>query len=270
ESFKFDTATQHQKELVDDTITRVTLAHLTKRYDEGFNMLSELFIKIKKFSIPFSVSIPLDWKQCEILCYIFMGVTELRRNSWLKLNRVLVQTENSQARQQTKRYKKQIILGELHQYCNDILLMIDQHLLYWWSKLQGQEIRTFYLRIKGDLLFYLAESSRYDMKTEYMLSSLSMYNEAIERSTFDLPAYNSTLLSVYYNKAMLFIILTQEYQVARDLLCEALTKAKEQYAVEIQTVPPLDLNQQEMWPVFQRIETLLKSIDHVCHGGSCN
>jgi hypothetical protein len=112
-------------------------------------------------------------------------------------------------------------------YSNKILLLIETYLLK----------SSFYLKIQGDIHFLLSQTSKFDKKLDHFLSSLHFYNQSLEISS-----KNSTeFFSIIYNKALvlnfefqtkfplfvfqLFILITEEYDIARDLLRKTINES---------------------------------------------
>jgi 14-3-3 protein epsilon len=73
-----------------------------------------------------------------------------------------------------KDYKKKIV-DELHQFCNDILELIDLHLI---KNSTSAEQKVFFLKMKGDYNRYIAEFTQGQSHQNSSDSALEAYKKA--------------------------------------------------------------------------------------------
>jgi len=176
---------------MEDIFSQASLCYLTNRCDEGFEL-------IYSFIISFNNEIDLNWEEKEIFCLISMNIIEKRYKSWINLNRLLIKTDNLKKRQSIEIYIE-IIFNEFNFYSKKILLLIEK---YFLKSSISVENHLFYLKIQGDIHFFLSQISKFEKKLEHMLSSLSFYNQSLEICQHH--SYNEIFLSIIYNKALVF------------------------------------------------------------------
>ena len=160
-----------------DIFAQSSLCYLTNRCDEGFQLIYSFLIKYQD-------NVILNWEEKEVFCLISMNIIEKRYKSWIKLNRLLTQTDDFKIRQLIKNYIE-IILNEINFYSKNIFVLIEKHF----------KTQVYYLKIQGDNHFLLSQTSKFDEKLEHMLSSLSFYNQSLEIHQDN---------SIIYNKALVF------------------------------------------------------------------
>ncbi|CAF3575183.1 unnamed protein product, partial [Rotaria sp. Silwood2] len=147
---------------MDEIFTQASLSYLTNRCDEGFELIN-LSIKTSNYDIY------LNWEEQQVFCLISMNIIEKRFQSWIRLNRLLVKTDDFNKRQLIKIYID-IILNEINLYSHDIFLLIDKYLL---KSSISTDIRILYLKIQGDIHFLVGQTSKSEKKLEHINSSLS-------------------------------------------------------------------------------------------------
>ena len=177
---------------MEDLFARTSLCYLTNRCDEGFELIYSTIIKCND-------EIILDWEEQKVFCLISIDIIEKRYKSWIHLNHLLVQTEDFKKRQSIQIYIE-IILNELYLFSSKIILLIEKYL---FKSSISLEVQLFYLKIEGDIHFFLGQTSKFERKIEEMLSALSFYNQALEIcQQYRFNSYNPILLSITYNKAL--------------------------------------------------------------------
>jgi len=169
---------------MEDIFAQSSLCYLTNRCDEGFELIYKFLIESKD-------NIILNGEEEEVFCFISINIISKRYKSWIKLHRLLIQTDDFKIRQSIKNYIE-IILNEMNFYSNKIFFLIDKYLFRISLTSQSQ---VFYLKIQGDIHFLLSQTSRFDKKLQHMNSSLNFYNQSLEILQDD---------SIIYNKALVF------------------------------------------------------------------
>ncbi|CAF0766452.1 unnamed protein product [Adineta steineri] len=183
---------------MEDIFAQASLSYLTNRCDEGFELIYLFFITSSNTRL-------LTCEEEEVFCLISINIIEQRYKSWIKLNRILTQTDNFLKRQSIENYINQI-LNEINMYSNKIFFLIEKYLL--------SERKYFSYKIQGDIHFFLSQISKYEKKLQHFYSSLHFYNQSLEICQENTNEFVSTT----YNKALLFILITEEYDIARNLL----------------------------------------------------
>lgn len=197
---------------MEEIFCQASLCYLTNRCDEGFQLISSF--------INFHINLNLE--EQEVFCLISMNIIEERYKSLINLNKILIKTDHFKKRQSIKIYIE-IILKELNFYSNEIFLLIKKYLFK--SSLSPQT-QIFYLKLQGDIHFFLSQITKFDLKLEHIHSTLNFYNQALEICSHH-SSSNDYFPLIIYNKALVFIFLTEEYDLAKNILREALNNSKE-------------------------------------------
>ncbi|CAF1148233.1 unnamed protein product [Adineta ricciae] len=180
-----------------DVFARASLCYLTNRCDEGFRLVYDsLRISSEKIS--------LNWEEQEVFCFLSMNLLEKRYQSWLKLTHLLTKSTGFVEHQSIESYIE-TIRNEMILYSDQIFDLVQNHFL-----VTSKQESIFYLNLQGDIHFYLSQISKFNTKLQHFHSSLRFYNRSLQISPEN--------ISAVYNKALLFILITEEYDRARDLL----------------------------------------------------
>ena len=117
-----------------------------------------------------------------IFLYLQVGA---RRSSWRVISSIEQKNENNEKkRDQVKMYRERIET-ELTDICNQVLEILDKHLLKSLSESKDKAIiesRVFYLKMKGDYHRYLAEVTAGDKRQEVINESETAYQDASQQA----------------------------------------------------------------------------------------
>lgn len=126
------------------------------------------------------------------------------------------QSRNPEGLGLIKEYKDQINT-ELHKLCEDIAVLVDSKL----SKAdQGDEVKVFYFKMKGDYYRYMAETE----DPETIGKSKEAYLSALEFSS-SLPVNNPVRLWLALNFSVFYYEVAKETQKACELAKSAFDEA---------------------------------------------
>ncbi|KAL6179920.1 hypothetical protein ACLB2K_046591 [Fragaria x ananassa] len=186
------------------------LAEQAERYDE----MIEVMRKIAKLDVELTV------EERNLLSVGYKNVIGARRASWRILSSIEQKEEAKGNEQNVKRIKEymQRVEDELATICNDMLSVIDYHLLP--SSSTG-ESTVFYRKMKGDYYRYLAEFKEGDDRTEAADQSLKAYEAASSIAASELPPTHPIRLGLALNYSVFYYEILKSSERACDLAKQA-------------------------------------------------
>ncbi|XP_076931514.1 14-3-3-like protein D isoform X2 [Bidens hawaiensis] len=151
----------------DNFIYLAKLAEQAERYDE----MVEAMKKVATLDIELTV------EERNLLSVGYKNVVGSRRASWRILSSIQQKEESRGNEVNVKRIKeyRQKVETELSNICNDIMTVIDEHLI---PSSSAGESTVFYYKMKGDYYRYLAEFKSGNEKKEAADQSLKAYELA--------------------------------------------------------------------------------------------
>ncbi|XP_034892000.1 14-3-3 protein 7 isoform X3 [Populus alba] len=169
------------------------LAEQAERYDE----MVEAMNKVARLDVELTV------EERNLVSVGYKNVIGARRASWRILSSIEQKEEAKGNEQNVKRIKqyRQRVEDELAKICNDILSVIDQHLIP--SSSTG-ESTVFYYKMKGDYYRYLAEFRSADERKEAADQSLKAYEAATSTAISDLPPTHPIRLGLALNFSVFY------------------------------------------------------------------
>ncbi|KAL6927015.1 Protein bmh2 [Hanseniaspora valbyensis] len=217
------------------------LAEQAERYEE-------MVENMKKVASTTSEGKELTVEERNLLSVAYKNVIGARRASWRivssieqkeeqKLEQFLQQQKdldnnsNSEDKQQValiSEYRSKIET-ELAQICDDILNVLDSHLI---PSASTGESKVFYYKMKGDYHRYLAEFSSGDVKQKTTDDSLKAYEKASEIATAQLPPTHPIRLGLALN----FSVFYYEIQNSPDKACHLAKQAFDDAIAELDTL----------------------------------
>ncbi|KAM0063394.1 putative 14-3-3 protein [Helianthus anomalus] len=143
------------------------LAEQAERYDEMVDAMKKVA----------NLDIELTVEERNLLSVGYKNVVGSRRASWRILSSIQQKEESRGNEANVKRIKeyRQKVETELSNICNDIMTVIDEHLI---PSSSAGESTVFYYKMKGDYYRYLAEFKFGDDKKEAADQSLKAYQLA--------------------------------------------------------------------------------------------
>jgi 14-3-3 protein epsilon len=180
----------------EDSIYTARLAEQAERYDE----MAEAMKKVAQLDTELSV------EERNLLSVAYKNVVGSRRAS-LRIISSIEQKEESRGKEdnlrKAKEYRKKVE-KELTEICNDILNVLDKHLIEHSST---SESKVFYYKMKGDYHRYLAESTSGEPRAHAAEKALEAYKSASEIAQDLLPTNPIRLglalnFSVFYYEIM--------------------------------------------------------------------
>jgi len=141
------------------------LAEQAERYDE----MVEAMKKIAQLDVELTV------EERNLLSVAYKNVIGARRASWRILSSIEQKSNDTDNPTKLAEKSRKKVEDELTTICQDILNLIDKHLLQSSDK---GESKVFYYKMKGDYHRYLAEFATGQARKEAAESSLVAYKQA--------------------------------------------------------------------------------------------
>ncbi|CAA3002344.1 14-3-3 [Olea europaea subsp. europaea] len=190
------------------------LAEQAERYDE----MVEAMKNVAKLDVELTV------EERNLVSVGYKNVIGARRASWRILSSIEQKEESKGHEQNVKRIKsyRQRVEDELTKICNDILSVIDEHLLP--SSSTG-ESTVFYHKMKGDYYRYLGEFKTGDDRKEAADQSLKAYEAATSAASTDLPPTHPIRLGLALNFSVFYYEILNSPERACHLAKQAFDEA---------------------------------------------
>ncbi|KAH7162734.1 14-3-3 domain-containing protein [Dactylonectria estremocensis] len=160
----------------DDAVYLAKLAEQAERYEE----------MVENMKIVASEDRDLTVEERNLLSVAYKNVIGARRASWRIVTSIEQKEESKGNSSQVTLIKeyRQKIEAELAKICDDILEVLDQHLI---PSAKSGESKVFYHKMKGDYHRYLAEFAIGDRRKDSADKSLEAYKAATEVAQTELP-----------------------------------------------------------------------------------
>ncbi|KAK9284295.1 hypothetical protein L1049_023466 [Liquidambar formosana] len=190
------------------------LAEQAERYDEMVDSMK----KVAKLDVELTV------EERNLLSVGYKNVIGARRASWRILSSIEQKEEARRIEVNAKRIKeyRQKVESELSSISNDIMTLIDEHLIP--SSSVG-ESTVFYNKMKGDYYRYLAEFKTGSEKKEAADNSMKAYEAATSTAEADLPPTHPIRLGLALNFSVFYYEILNSPERARFLAKQAFDEA---------------------------------------------
>lgn len=205
------------------------LAEQAERYDEMVESMTDIA----------RLDVGLAQEERNLLSVAFKNVIGARRASWRIVSSLEMKNEKSEKEALTKEYRTKIE-KELQGICNDILDLLDKHLIPS-AQTDGQvttgdddhlEAYVFYYKMKGDYLRYLAEFTTSNDRKEAAEESLVAYKNAFD-SALNLKPTHPIRLGLALN----FSVFYYEILNSPERACKLAKKAFDDAVSELDALP---------------------------------
>ncbi|XP_020274673.1 14-3-3 protein 7-like isoform X2 [Asparagus officinalis] len=173
----------------------------------------------------------LTVEERNLLSVGYKNVIGARRASWRIMSSIEQKEESKGNEQNVKLIKsyRQKVEEELTKICNDILAIIDKHLIP--SSGTG-ESSVFYYKMKGDYYRYLAEFKNDEERKEAAEQSLKGYQAASNTASSDLPPTHPIRLGLALN----FSVFYYEIMNSPERACHLAKQAFDEAIAELDTL----------------------------------
>jgi 14-3-3 protein epsilon len=205
----------------EENVYMAKLAEQAERYDE----MVESMKKVAKLDVELTV------EERNLLSVAYKNVIGARRASWRITSSIEQKEENKGNTTHVLRIKeyRNKIEQELTDICNDILAVLDDHLIA--SSTTG-ESKVFYYKMKGDYHRYLAEFAQGDGRKGAAENSLSAYKSASDIALTELAPTHPIRLGLALN----FSVFYYEILNSPDRACQLAKQAFDDAIAELDTL----------------------------------
>ncbi|MCJ1299041.1 14-3-3 protein [Hypocenomyce scalaris] len=205
----------------EDSVYLAKLAEQAERYEEMVENMKNVASADQELSV----------EERNLLSVAYKNVIGARRASWRIVTSIEQKEESKGNESQVGLIKeyRQKIEAELAKICEDILEVLDAHLI---PSAQSGESKVFYHKMKGDYHRYLAEFAIGDKRKTSADKSLEAYKAATEVATTDLPPTHPIRLGLALN----FSVFYYEILNSPDQACHLAKQAFDDAIAELDTL----------------------------------
>eukprot|EP01147_Barroeca_monosierra_P003692 gene3692-8349_t len=203
----------------DDTVTQAKLAEQAERYEDMASAMKKVT----------EMDSELSPEERNLLSVAYKNVVGTRRSSWRVISSIEQKTEGNERKQSMAREYRQKIETELKTICEEVLKLLDDHLIL---KSSNSESKVFYLKMKGDYYRYLAEVASGDDRDKIVNDSQEAYQSALEISKSEMAPTHPIRLGLALN----FSVFYYEIQNAPDKACHLAKQAFDDAIAELDTL----------------------------------
>ncbi|XP_056910825.1 14-3-3 protein epsilon isoform X2 [Takifugu flavidus] len=205
----------------ENLVYQAKLAEQAERYDEMVESMKKVAGLDKE----------LTMEERNLLSVAYKNVIGARRASWRIISSLEQKEEGKAAEEKMKMIKeyRKVIENELKTICNDILVVLDKHLIP--TALMG-ESKVFYYKMKGDYHRYLAEFATGNDRKEAAENSLMAYKAANDIAQSELTSTHPIRLGLALN----FSVFYYEILNSPDRACRLAKEAFDDAIAELDTL----------------------------------
>eukprot|EP00695_Tsukubamonas_globosa_P000402 TRINITY_DN129_c0_g1_i1.p1 TRINITY_DN129_c0_g1~~TRINITY_DN129_c0_g1_i1.p1 ORF type:complete len:288 (-),score=185.94 TRINITY_DN129_c0_g1_i1:59-838(-) len=205
----------------EDNTYMAKLAEQAERYDE----MVESMKQVAKLDVELTV------EERNLLSVAYKNVIGARRASWRIVSSIESKEENKGNEglvSKIKAYRNKIE-KELTDICNDILSILDRHLI---PSATSGESKVFYYKMKGDYHRYLAEFATGETRKDAAENSLLAYKSASDIASTELQPTHPIRLGLALN----FSVFYYEILNSPDRACALAKQAFDDAIAELDTL----------------------------------
>jgi len=209
------------EEVRSENVYLAKLAEQAERYDEMVDAMKKVAC----------LNVELTVEERNLLSVAYKNVIGARRASWRIISSIEQKEENKGNEHHVtkiREYRKKVE-DELTKICNDILNVLDNHLI---PSANTGESRVFYNKMKGDYHRYLAEFAVGNLRKESAENSLLAYKSALDIATTELPPTHPIRLGLALN----FSVFYYEILNSPDRACQLAKTAFDDAIAELDTL----------------------------------
>ncbi|KAL8283641.1 hypothetical protein RQP46_005436 [Phenoliferia psychrophenolica] len=197
------------------------IAEQSERYDEMVTYMKD----VAKLGVELTV------EERNLLSVSYKNVIGARRASWRIISSIEQKEESKGNESQVKKIKeyRQKVEGELANVCNDILSVLDDHLI---PAAQAGESKVFYHKMKGDYHRYLAEFAAGTTRSASSEAAHESYKEASTIAASELAPTHPIRLGLALN----FSVFYYEILNSPDKACALAKLAFDDAIAELDTL----------------------------------
>ncbi|KAL5860918.1 hypothetical protein ACOSQ4_002214 [Xanthoceras sorbifolium] len=197
------------------------LAEQAERYDEMVDAMKKVA----------NCDVELTVEERNLFSVGYKNVIGARRASWRILSSIEQKEESKGNEVNAKRIKeyRQKVESELTNICNDIMTVIDEHLI---PSASAGESTVFFYKMKGDYYRYLAEFKTGNEKKEAADNSMKAYELATSTAEAELSSTHPIRLGLALN----FSVFYYEIMNSPERACHLAKQAFDEAISELDTL----------------------------------
>ena len=205
----------------EDSVYLAKLAEQAERYEEMVENMKRIASSDEELTV----------EERNLLSVAYKNVIGARRASWRIVSSIEQKEESKGNDAQVAMIKayREKIEGELAQICEDILKVLDTHLI---PSAASGESKVFYHKMKGDYHRYLAEFATGDKRKDSADKSLESYKAASDVAVTELPPTHPIRLGLALN----FSVFYYEILNSPDRACHLAKQAFDDAIAELDTL----------------------------------
>jgi len=206
----------------EELVYMAKLAEQAERYNEMVDFMKKVSEQGTEVSV----------EERNLLSVAYKNTTGSRRAAWRILNSLEQKEENKGNANNVKKIKeyKAKVEKELADVCDDILALVDKHLI---PASQSGEGKVFFNKMKGDYLRYKAEFLSGDARNGTAESSRAAYQAASDIATDELPPTHPIRLGLALN----FSVFYFEILNSPDRACQLAKQSFDEAISKLDTLP---------------------------------
>ncbi|GAK64924.1 14-3-3 protein [Moesziomyces antarcticus] len=219
--FFFSTTYFTMPESREDSVYLAKLAEQAERYEEMVENMKRVASSDQELTV----------EERNLLSVAYKNVIGARRASWRIVSSIEQKEESKGNETQVSMIKtyREKIEAELAQICEDILDVLDKHLI---PSAASGESKVFYHKMKGDYHRYLAEFATGDKRKDSADKSLEAYKAASDVAVTELPPTHPIRLGLALN----FSVFYYEILNSPDRACHLAKQAFDDAIAELDTL----------------------------------
>lgn len=205
----------------EDSVYLAKLAEQAERYEEMVENMKRVASSNQELTV----------EERNLLSVAYKNVIGARRASWRIVSSIEQKEESKGNESQVGTIKvyREKIESELAQICEDILKVLDTHLI---PSAASGESKVFYHKMKGDYHRYLAEFATGDKRKDSADKSLESYKAASDVAVTELPPTHPIRLGLALN----FSVFYYEILNSPDRACHLAKQAFDDAIAELDTL----------------------------------
>lgn len=182
----------------EEYIYMARISEQTERFEDMLTYMKAVALLGEELSI----------EERNLLSVAYKNTVGSRRTAWRAISSIEQKEEakGSKHLQLLKEYKKKIE-GELNQFCDDLLGLLESHLI---KNSTTAEQKVFFLKMKGDYHRYIAEYAQGNAHQTASDSALDAYKKASDSASQDLKTTHPIRLGLALNFSVFY------YEVLND------------------------------------------------------
>lgn len=194
------------------------LAEETDRYDDMADIMKKLV------SSCVTEDNALSQDERNLLSVAFKNVVGAKRSAWRVLSNTEQKAEDDSVKRALAKDYRERISREVADVCNDLLKLVDDHLLPA-VKEDAHEARAFFHKMKGDYFRYIAEVSVGEDRVSAVEKSEAAYGSALDIAKPNLPPTDQVRLGLALNFSVFHYEIKNDSKAACNLAKTAFDEA---------------------------------------------